>query len=135
MATTQQIMNAIKATLRNGRPMQEVMRDMERAAGYRVVVPGNEAWLSADDWDATVTVSVDDRHKTVRLVAILAKHPGSGAFRRTVKAIMAAGFTPCVIEPTHEMRATMRRWNWYPRRVGHGFESEEQWRPRKSFSI
>lgn len=133
--TTQQIMDAIEAVMRDGRPMQEIMRDAERKSGFRVVVPGEVLWLSADDWDATVTVSVDDKHKTVRLVAILAKSPGKGAFRRTVRAIMDAGLTPCVVEPTHEMRATMQRWRWAPRRVGRGFDSEEQWRPRKGFKI
>lgn len=133
--TTQQIVDAIETVMRDGRPMQEIMRDMERKSGYRVVIPGQEPWLSLADWDQTVTVSVDDKRKTVRLVAILARNPGNGALRRTVKAIIEAGLTPCVIEPTREMRATMQRWNWAVRRVGHGFEGEEQWRPRKSFSI
>lgn len=133
--TTQQIMDAIEALMRDGRPMQDIMRENERKEGYRVVVPGDEVWLSADDWDATVTVSVDDKRRTVRLVAILAKSPGRGAFRRTVRAIMDAGMTPCVIEPTQEMRYTMQRWKWAARRVGHGFHSEEQWRPRKGFKI
>lgn len=133
--TTQQIMDAIEAVMRDGRPMQEIMRDAERKSGYRVVVPGEVSWLSADDWDATVTVSVDDKRKTVRLVAILAKSPGNGAFLRTVRAIMDVGLTPCIVEPTREMRATMQRWKWARRRVGHGFDGEEQWRPRKGFKI
>lgn len=126
-------MDALIAAISDGRPMHEIMRANEREAGYAVVLPGEVSWLSIDDWDPTVTVSVND--KEVRLVAILAKRPGNGAFRRAVKAILDAGLTPCVIEPTREMRATMRRWNWYPRRVGSGMDSEEQWRPRKSFSI
>lgn len=135
MATTQQFMDALFAALNDGRPMQYIMRENERAEGYRVVLPGEESWLSADDWDPTVTVSVDEKRKTVRLVAILAKQPGTGALRRTIRAILAAGLTPCIVEPTREMRATMQRWNWYPRRQGRDLNTEEQWRPRKDFTI
>ena len=131
--TVQQTIDALFAQLDRGIPMQDIMRANERAAGYRVVVPGDEPWLSAADWHSTITVSVD-RH-IVRLVAILANNPGSGAFRRTVRSIIAAGLTPCVIEPTHEMRTTLKRWNWKCKRKGCGLNSEEQWMPRKSFSI
>lgn len=133
MATTQQIMDALFEALDSGAAMHEIMRNNERSAGYRVVIPGDETWLSADDWHPTVTVSVDGQ--TVRLVAMLANNPGGGALKRTVRAILSAGMVPCIIEPSREMRETMKRWNWYPRRVGSGMESEEQWRPRKTFSI
>lgn len=134
MATTQQIMDAVFATLDSGKPMHEIMRANEREAGFSVVVPGERSWLSADDWHPTVVVSTAG--KEVRLVAILANRPGSGALRRTVKSIMDAGLVPVVVEPTREMRETMRRWKWKVRHVGHGFmDREEQWRPRKSFSV
>lgn len=131
--TIQQTIDALLAQLDRGTPMQDIMRANERAAGYRVVVPGDVPWLSVADWHPTVTVSID--RNVVRLVAILANNPGNGALRRTVSGILAAGLTPCVIEPTHEMRATMKRWNWKCRRKGHGLDTEEQWTPRKSFSI
>lgn len=130
MATTQQMMNALFATLNDGRPIHEIMRANERDSGCRVVLPGETPWLSADDWHPTITVSRNGSE--VRLVAILAKNPGNGALRRTVRGILDAGLTPVVIEPTHEMRATMQRWKWRKRISGYGFfDREEQWRPRK----
>lgn len=128
---TQQMIDALFAELNSGKKMHEIMRENERRDGARVVVPGEVQWLSAADWHPTVVVSVAGR--SVRLVAILANSPGNGAFRRTVAAIMAAGLVPTVIEPTHAMRATMKRWKWKCRHVGYGMNSEEQWRPRKSF--
>ena len=133
MATTQQVMDAMFAVMNGGRPIHEIMRDNEAADGCRVVLPGDEPWLSASDWHPTVTVS---RHgNTVRLVAILAKSPGNGAFRRTIAGIIDAGLVPCVVAPTMEMRATLKRWKWKCRHVGYGMDCEEQWRPRKSFKF
>lgn len=107
----------------------EIMRDDERERGNRVVVPGEVDWLPAADWDDTIVVSVSGRE--VRLIAILARKPGSGAFRRLVGRIQSSGLVPVIIAPSREMAATMRRWNWTRRYVGSGFEQEEQWRPRK----
>lgn len=114
-----------------GRPIWQVMRDDEAAAGRSIILPGSEPWLSADDWDATITVSRDG--KEVRLVAILAKLPGNGAFRRTVSGILGAGLVPVIIAPAVLMRETMKRWGWAVRHVGSGWDHEEQWRPRKGW--
>lgn len=110
-------------------PIHEIMRDDERERGHEIVIPGNVPWLPVDDWDPTVVVSRSG--KDVRLIAILAKAPGNGAFRRLVAAIQAEHLTPVIIAPSLEMAATVRRWGWYRIYVGHGFEQEEQWRPRK----
>lgn len=118
---------ALFEALDAGQRIEEIMREEERAAGRRVVLPGDEPWLSSDDWHPTVVVSIDKRE--VRLVAILALRPGSGAFSRTVAGIRSAGLLPVIVEPTREMRATLLRWGWSVRRSGVGFESEEQWRP------
>lgn len=118
---------AVFALMDSGRSMAEVMRDDERSAGRRVVVPGDEPWLSRDDWHHSVVVSIDGRR--VRLVAIIALEPGKGALRRTVAGIIAAGLKPVIVEPTREMRETMRRWQWRRSTAGHGFRSEERWSP------
>lgn len=110
-------------------PIHEIMREDERERGNRVVVPGKVPWLSADDWDPTIVVSLD--HKDVRLIAILANSPGNGSFRRLVAGIQAEGLTPVVLAPSIELRATLRRWGWRCRYVGRGVTREEQWRPRK----
>lgn len=115
------------AQIGTGQRMEDIMRDDEAKAGRRVVKPGDEPWFSAADWHHSNVVSVDG--DTVRLIAIWALNPGGGAFRRLVAAIHAAGLKPCIVEPTHEMRQTLKRWGWRGRRYGHGFESEERWRP------
>lgn len=112
-------------------PIWEIMRDDERARGNTIIVPGEVEWLPAEDWDHTIVVSQDGRE--VRLIAILAKRPGNGAFRRLVESIRKDGLTPVIIAPSPEMAATMRRWKWFRRYVGTGFEQEEQWRPRKEW--
>ncbi len=128
--TIQTMLDRIFVALDTGQGVHELMRADERAAGHSVILPGDEPWLSADDWHPTVVVSRDG--DVVRLIAILALNPGHGALRRTVAGIQAAGLTPCIIEPTREMRATLQRWNWKCKRVGHGLEAEERWRPRRS---
>lgn len=117
--------------LTSPQPIHELMRDNERKAGFTPLIPGDAPWLPAGDWHDTVVVSTD--HRQVRLVAILAKRPGNGAFRRLVAGIVAAGLKPVVVEPTDEMRKTLRRWGWRGRWHGHGFEtSEERWTPTKA---
>lgn len=106
----------------------DIMRENERKAGYEVVLPGSQPWLSAEDWDETVVVSKDDKH--VRLVAILAKRQCQGSLHRTIRGIIAAGLIPQIVEPTVEMRTTCKRWGWRSRRIGRGFESQEVWYPR-----
>lgn len=129
--STQQIIDALFAAIDSNQPMHELMRENETKAGATVILPGDVSWLPATDWHPTVTVS--RRGDEIRLIAVIATNPGRGAFRRTVAGIIEAGLTPVIVVPTNEMRATMRRWNWYPRTVGSGLTSEEQWRPRKGW--
>ena len=119
----------IFATIDAGGHVHDLMRAYERAAGRIVVRPGERPWLSIDDWHEKIVVSIDGNR--VRLIAILAKHPGTGALTRTISGIIAAGLIPVIVEPTKEMRETCRRWGWKMRNVGDSFETyEEQWRPR-----
>lgn len=111
-------------------PIWEVMREDERSSGFAVVVPGDTAWLSSTDWDETVVVSTDG--KDVRLVAILAKRPGNGAFNRLIAGIEACGLRPVIVAPTREMAATCIRRGWTRSFHGHGFLREERWHPKRS---
>lgn len=119
----------ILANIDAGGHTHDLMRADEAARGFTVIRPGERPWLPAQDWHETIVVSQDgDR---VRLVAILAKRPGTGALTRAIAAITAAGLAPVIVEPTREMRETCRRWGWKMRRAGHDFDTfEEQWRPR-----
>lgn len=111
------------------KPIHEIMREDERERGYRVVVPGEVPWLSADDWHPTIVVSIDG--PKVRLIAILANRPGQGSFRRLIMGITAAGLVPVVIAPTKELRDTLKRWGWRERNRGYGLNYEERWSPRR----
>lgn len=115
-----------------GRPMWEVMREDEMLAGNAVILPGDFPWLSTEGCDPTIIVSQSG--KEIRLIALLARNPGHGVFRRTVSGIIASGLVPVIIAPVVQMRETMKRWNWYRRDVGSGWNHEEQWRPRKGWS-
>ena len=128
MRVQQQIDTLMQAVGR-GTPMHEIMRAEEAKLGNRVVKPGDEPWLPSKDWHSTVVVSVNDKTKDVRLVAILALDPGRGALSRTVSGITAAGLVPCIVAPTREMRATCQRWGWVRTNDGAGWDHEEQWRP------
>jgi hypothetical protein len=121
----------IRTTMWDDRPIHIIMRETEREAGYRVVVPGGEPWLPVTDWHSTSVVSIDEKRKLARFVAILAKNPGTGAFRRAVAAVYKAGLTPCVVEPSIELERTLKRWGWAYRVVGSGIERHTQWLPRK----
>lgn len=127
--TAGQYIDALARTLALGAPIEDVMRADERAAGNRIVRPGDEPWFSISDWHPSVVVSISG--KRVRLVAILAQKPRNGSLHRLVTGIQSAGLIPVIIEPTNELRSTLKRWNWKCRRKGLGFSSEEQWCPRR----
>lgn len=110
-----------------GVSMSDVMRSAEIAKGARVVRPGDEPWLSAEDWHEDVVVSV--RGDRVRLVAIRAKNPGHGAFRRLIASVTESGLVPCVVCPFGAMRETLKRWGWRERH--RMVDGEEFWEPRR----
>ncbi|GIK47970.1 MAG: hypothetical protein BroJett013_06670 [Alphaproteobacteria bacterium] len=125
-ASRQALLDHASALLTARRPIYERMRAAERERGYRVVLPGEERWLPADDWHGSVVVSLDGAE--VRLVAILALRAGS--FRRLLAALASHGLRPVVICPIGPiMPALMQRYGWVRRDVGRGWDREEQWRP------
>jgi hypothetical protein len=107
----------------------ESLRSQERALGFEIVLPGEVPWLSRADWDDSVVVSKDS--KRVRLVALKARDPGHGALKRTIAGITACGLEPVVVEPFAEMQATLQRWGWKHRRIGHGDLAHAVWYPRR----
>lgn len=100
----------------------------EVQAGYRIVRVGEAPWLPVEDWDEDSIVSTNDFR--VRLVAIVAKHPGEGALRRLIKAIQREGMVPVVVEPFHDLAQILRRWKWKSRVVGRGNAMHRIWHPR-----
>lgn len=105
----------------------DTMRSDEIRAGYKIVRPGEARWLPAEDWDRDCVISLDGL--TVRLVAIHALKPGTGAFTRLLSAVEAAGLRPVVLEPTVQFEQALRRRGWKSRRYGIGVNAETRWRP------
>jgi hypothetical protein len=102
----------------------------EIKAGRAVMQPGS-VWpfeFIEADWHFPAVVSHDGRE--VRIVAILALHPGNGAFRRLVDNITGAGLAPVVVEPVGVvMPAIMKRWKWRGSTRGVGENTVNEWRP------
>lgn len=109
-----------------------IMIDAETAAGRTVVPVGSVTPFAVpvEDWVAPTVIAVDGGE--VRIIAILAKCQGNGAFRRLVESIQAAGLSPVVVEPVGlVMPAILKHWGWTGRTIGRGFERFEEWRPRQ----
>jgi hypothetical protein len=94
----------------------------EQRRGHAAIAPEGAPWLIAEDWHVHALTRAAQE---VRIVALWAKHPRQGAFRRLVAGIRAAGLTPVVVEPFGAMRPILQRWGWQPLEV----DCEEQWRP------
>lgn len=128
----QELLDRAAALLSDRRPIYEQMRKQERERGFRVVIPGEERWLSADDWHESNVVSLDGGE--VRLVAILSRRPGS--FKRLLASLASHGLRPVVVCPIGPiMPAMMQRYGWIKRELGSGWDAEEQWRPPVSSSF
>ena len=122
----QELLDRAATLLASREPVYESMRAAERERGFRVVVPGEERWLSSDDWHHSVVVSVD--RDEVRLVAILARQTGS--FRRLLASLASHGLRPVVVCPIGPiMPAILAHYGWEKREIGSGWDAEEQWRP------
>lgn len=125
----EEVLARAQAMLSDRRAIYEQMRDAERERGFRVVIPGEERWLSTDDWHESGVVSVDGAE--VRIVAVLAKRTGS--FRRLLASLASFGLKPVVVCPIGPfMPAIMKHYGWVKRELGSGWELEEQWRPNGS---
>lgn len=108
-------------------PVDVSMRQHEVEIGGALVLPGLCPWLPNDDWLEAV---VSKKGGRVRIVLIVARKPGTGAFRRLVDGILAAGLMPVVVTPLWQMEAIMLRWGWIKSTTGTTFaDREETWRP------
>lgn len=109
-------------------PAWMVLRDHEIEQGYWPVPVGSVPWLPAEDWNEHDVVAMHGDE--VRIVAIAARKPYSGAFKRLLAGIAAAGLKPVVVMPLEEMTEILTKWGWRGRHVGHDYATfETQWRP------
>lgn len=81
-----QIANFIERMLRLG-PTQALRMD-ELEAGNQPIIPGEVAWLPRCDWPDDIVIS--QRKRTIRIIAIRATKPGTGAFSRLITEIAKA---------------------------------------------
>jgi hypothetical protein len=105
----------------------EAMKEDERAMGFTPVSPGEVPWLAVADWQPTGVISI--KGKIVRIVAIKAIVPRTGAFSRLITGIAKAGLRPVVVEPMFDMPDILRRWGWSHRIIGSGKDRQEVWQP------
>lgn len=113
-----------------GKAAWEALRDAELMRGFQWVPVGSVPWLPLADWHDRDCVSLDGDE--VRLVAIAARRPRSGAFKRLLAEIDAAGLKPVVVAPMGTMTAILERWGWEKTEIGSTFaDYEEQWRPAR----
>lgn len=121
-------LDALFKRLDAGERIEEIMRDDERARGWTVILPGDVSWLPVEDWEPSVVVA--QKGQAVRLVAVIARRPGS--LTRLLAALNERDFIPHIVEPTREMRATLQRWGWRQHFEGSGYDAEEFWTPGNS---
>lgn len=104
--------------------------ESECRRGRTVIRPGDVDWLPERDWMPGTVCSVACR--SVRLVLLHARHPGSGAMTRTLAMLSMAQLMPAIIDPTPELAATLSRHRWRGRVHGRSFETRETvWKPHR----
>lgn len=104
------------------------MRESEEGAGNRVVLPDSVPWLPSKDWGNHPIISI--RGRDVRIVAICALNPWTGAFSRLIDGIIEAGMTPVIVAPMLMMPEILERWGgWFAVEIGEGWSHETHMRP------
>ncbi len=106
---------------------RSLIRD-ELATGRKLLSLGADPiWVCPSDWDTSPSPIITYDDNECRIVAVVAAHPGSGAFSRLVDAIRKSNRVPVVVEPMgYAMPSILARWGWL-KSVGPDGESE--WRP------
>jgi hypothetical protein len=125
------VTNMLVGAQRHPLGMAGLMIESEINAGHQPVQPGcvSPFAFPLTDWPFPQVISLDGSE--VRLVAIRASNPGSGALSRLIEAIQDAGLRPVIVAPVGSaMPAILRHWGWRWRVVGRGWEQVEEWRPR-----
>ncbi len=128
-AMVDQIADMLISRARHPLGMAGVMLDAEVAAGRQPIQPGAREpfHFPAADWSFPQIVSLDGGE--VRLIAINADRPGSGALTRLLANICAAGLRPVIVAPVGlAMPAILARWGWVETVIGEGWGRVDEWR-------
>lgn len=103
------------------------IRADEVAQGYSIIEQA--CWLDPDEWSRWTIVSQDGFR--IRLVALEALHPHTGAFNRLIDRIIAHELTPVVVEPNDILAEWCRR-HWFRKRTcGQGKFRQVVWYPKR----
>ena len=87
------------------------------------------AWLDWHEWDEHTIITQDN--KRVRLVALQAKNPGTGAFTRLIRKIFACNQHPVLVEPNQLLIDWCERHDFRSKRIGKGKYRHELWYPMR----
>lgn len=104
-----QITTIIGLAMRFG--IVDVMEEMERSQGFEIIKRGSRDWYSRKDWVESI-ISKD--REFVRIVAVRARNPGKGSFKKMIAGIKSEGLTPLVICPLPDMVSILTKWGWRP---------------------
>jgi hypothetical protein len=103
------------------------LRASEVAQGFSIVTEAR--WLDPDEWDRWTIVSQDGFR--IRLVALSARHPHTGAFNRLIDRITANELVPVVVEPNDLLTEWCRKHWFRKRNVGQGKFRHVVWYPKR----
>lgn len=123
---------ATEATIRSALALSkeelgEKIKASERAQGFTIVEAAR--WLDPEDWDRWTIVSQD--RLRIRLVALSARIPYSGAFTRLIERIVREQMVPVVVEPNDFLQAWCRK-HWFRKRTsGQGAFRQTVWYPQR----
>jgi hypothetical protein len=111
-------------------PREEIgdrMRMCEVRQGFSIV--SEAQWLDWNDWDRWTIISQDQ--KRVRLVALQAKNPGTGAFTRLIDAIWRSSLVPVLVEPNQLLIDWCHRHQFRKRTIGRKEFRHDVWYPKR----
>lgn len=120
---------ALKEVAEHPRGPGGVLEDGEIARGATIIPWGaTEPFdFSKRDWKRGV-ISLKDGE--VRIIAVEARTPRSGALKRLVKSIQDAGLKPVIAAAMFEMPAILTRWGWVKTVENDGdWGKIDLWRP------
>jgi hypothetical protein len=98
----------------------------EVAQGFSIVTEAR--WFDPDEWDRWTIISQDGFR--IRLVALSAAHPHTGAFKRLVERINGDKMIPVVVEPNAMLAEWCRRHSFRKRTCGQGEFRHVIWYPK-----
>lgn len=121
---------ALAKAIEDAGGVEAMMVNHEARLG-NTIFDGDAQWWIAEDFTDRCILST--RGKIVRIIAIEAKRPGTGAFRRLIIRICKSGLTPVVVAPLGLMEFIMKRWGWGQQIIGSGDARIVQYRPTKKW--